>query len=100
MAKEPEDRYRTPRALADDLERWMADEPVSAWRDPLSRQVGRWGRRNRTAVTAVSVAVLTALVGTAAVLAVQTRANADLSQANIALAAANDRETARLRPRP
>ncbi len=95
MAKEPEDRYRTPRALADDLERWMADEPVSAWRDPLSRQVGRWGRRNRTAVTAVSVAVLTALVGTAAVLAVQTRANADLSQANIALAAANDRETVR-----
>ena len=95
MAKEPEDRYPAPRALADDLERWMADEPVSAWRDPLWRQVGRWGRRNRTAVTAVAVAVLAALVGTAAVLAVQTRANADLSQANIALAAAKDREAAR-----
>ncbi len=95
LAREPEDRYATPKALADDIERWAADEPVSAWREPLSRRVRRWGRRNRTAVTAAAVAVLVALVGTAAVLAVQTKANADLSQANIALAAANDREAAR-----
>ena len=26
---------RTPRALADDVERWLADEPVTAWREPL-----------------------------------------------------------------
>ena len=95
MAVEPQDRYATPKALADDIERWAADEPVSAWRDPLSRQLGRWGRRNRTAVTAVAVAVLAALVGTAAVLAVQTRANTDLSEANVALSAAKDREAAR-----
>ncbi len=36
MALTPEDRYPTPRALADDLERWLADEPVSAWREPIS----------------------------------------------------------------
>ena len=29
MALKPEDRYATPRALADDIERWMADEPVT-----------------------------------------------------------------------
>ena len=29
MALKPEDRYATPRLLADDIERWMADEPVS-----------------------------------------------------------------------
>ncbi len=29
MALEPEDRYATPRALADDIEHWLADEPVS-----------------------------------------------------------------------
>ena len=40
MALSPEDRYTTPRALADDLERWMADEPVSAWREPWSRSLG------------------------------------------------------------
>ena len=35
MATRPEDRYPTPRDLADDLERWMADEPVTAWREPF-----------------------------------------------------------------
>ncbi len=35
MATKPEDRYATPKALADDLERWMADEPVAAWREPF-----------------------------------------------------------------
>src|SRR4051794_27302287 len=50
MAAEPKDRYATAHALAEDVERWMADEPVSAWREPLSRQARRWARRNRTAV--------------------------------------------------
>ena len=34
MALRIEERYSTPRALADDIERWMADEPVSAYREP------------------------------------------------------------------
>ena len=45
MATEPEDRYPTRRALADDLERWMADEPVSAWREPLVAARSCAGRR-------------------------------------------------------
>src|SRR5262245_18901812 len=28
MALRPEDRYSSPKALAEDMERWMADEPV------------------------------------------------------------------------
>ena len=89
MALKPEDRYATCRALADDVERWMADEPVTAWREPLSRRARRWARRNRTAVTSLAAAVLVALAGTAAVLAVQTQANGRLKQANIDLAVAN-----------
>ena len=53
MALEPEDRYGSPPALAEDIERWMADEPVTAWREPLSRRSGgglggtarRWPRQ-------------------------------------------------------
>jgi serine/threonine-protein kinase len=82
METRPEDRYPTAKSLAEDLERWMADEPVSAWREPVSRRVRRWARRNRTLVTAAAAAVLVALLGTATVLAVQTRANADLRAAN------------------
>ena len=95
MALKPEDRYATSRALADDVERWMADLPVTAWREPLGRQIRRWARRNRTAVTALAASVLVALVGTGAVLAVQTQANGALQKANSKLAIANDREKQR-----
>jgi eukaryotic-like serine/threonine-protein kinase len=88
MAREPGDRYATPRALADDLERWMADEAVSARPEPLAERTRRWMRRKRTIVSAAAAAVLVALVGLAVVLAVQARANHDLS-------AANERERAR-----
>jgi PHD/YefM family antitoxin component YafN of YafNO toxin-antitoxin module len=91
----PEERHATARALADDVERWAADEPTSAWSEPFSVKARRWMRRNRTAVATVSVAVLAALIGTAAVLAVlavQTRANADLKKSNEALNIANAKE--------
>ena len=86
---------RSPQALADDVERWMADEPVSAWREPLARRARRWAKRNRTAVTAAAVALVAGVVGLSAVLAVQTRAKADIARAlgarrgPTALAAAN-----------
>ncbi len=89
MATAPADRYPTPKVLADDLERWMADEPVTAWREPLWRRARRWARRNRTVVTAAGAAVLVALVGTAVVLTVQTRANTKLRASNAKLAVAN-----------
>ena len=79
MAHRPEDRYPSGRALADDLDRWMADEPVSAWREPWARRARRWARRNRTAVTAAAVALVAGVVGLSTVLAVQTRAKDDLA---------------------
>ena len=91
MALKPDDRYPTPRALAEDIERWTADEPVTAWHEPLARRARRWARRNRTAVTAAAVAVLVALAGMASVLAVQARANAGLKLSNDALIDANSR---------
>ena len=63
MATKPEDRYASCRALADDLERWMADEPVIAWNEPWNRKLVRWLTRHRTGVTAAGAAMLMALVG-------------------------------------
>jgi serine/threonine-protein kinase len=74
MALNPEDRYAGPRMLADDIERWMADEPVTAYLEPFSRRARRWAKRNRTAVAAACVALLAGVVGLAAVLVVQTQA--------------------------
>jgi hypothetical protein len=36
--------------MADDIERWLADEPVLAHPDPFSVRLRRWGLRHRTAV--------------------------------------------------
>ena len=42
MATRPEDRYPSCRSLADDVERWEADEPVSVYRAPASVRLLRW----------------------------------------------------------
>ena len=89
MAYRPEDRYPTCRALTDDLDRWMADEPVTAWREPLARRAKRWSRRNRTAVTAGAVAFLAGVAGLVAVAGVQAQANSSLRTANIQVKRAN-----------
>jgi eukaryotic-like serine/threonine-protein kinase len=89
MATKPEDRYTSCRGLAEDIERWMADEPVTAWAEPWTRKLVRWLTRRRTEVTAAAAAVLAGVVGLSAVLAVQTRANGELTRANTDLAIAN-----------
>jgi tetratricopeptide (TPR) repeat protein/tRNA A-37 threonylcarbamoyl transferase component Bud32 len=94
MALRPEGRYGSTRALADDIESWMADEPVTAWREALSRRARRWARRHRTAVAAGLVALMVGVVGLGAVAGVQARANQRLLEANSAteeaLAEANE----------
>jgi serine/threonine-protein kinase len=96
MSLKPGERYASCRELADDVEHWLADEPVAAWREPLSRRARRWAKRNRTAVTAAAATLVAGVVALAAVLAVQSRAKADIARAlvretrvNTALAAAN-----------
>jgi tetratricopeptide (TPR) repeat protein len=62
MAPLPDNRYVSARVLADDIERWLADEPVSAWRDPWPVRASRWARRHRPAVSATAAACLVALL--------------------------------------
>ncbi len=61
MSLKPGDRYLSTRALADDVERWIADEPVSAYREPLPGRLSRWGRRHRTLVAATALSLVTAV---------------------------------------
>ena len=75
---------------------WSGGWPTSrstAWREPWTQTRSRRWARHRVGVTAAGAAVLVALVGTAAVLAVQTRANANLKAANADLAVANAKVT-------
>jgi serine/threonine protein kinase len=91
MASRGEDRYDSCRALADDIERWMADEPVTAWREPLLRRARRWRKRHRTSVTAAVVALVAGVIGLGSVAGVQARANIQLRDAKAAIERALDK---------
>ncbi|HVS39014.1 MAG TPA: serine/threonine-protein kinase, partial [Gemmataceae bacterium] len=62
MAFRPEERYVTARDLARDVDRWLADEPTGAYREPWRVRARRWVRRNRTVTAAVAAGVLVALL--------------------------------------
>jgi tetratricopeptide (TPR) repeat protein/tRNA A-37 threonylcarbamoyl transferase component Bud32 len=62
LAKRPEDRYATAGELGQEVRRWLADEPVKAWREPLRVRSGRWVRRHKPAVAALAAAALVALL--------------------------------------
>jgi WD40 repeat protein/tRNA A-37 threonylcarbamoyl transferase component Bud32 len=47
MSLTPANRYPTPRAIAADLEHWLADEPVMALPETRGQRLARWGRRHR-----------------------------------------------------
>ena len=48
MALQPEDRYASPLELAEDVEHWLADEPVTAYREPGLVRVRRWVRKHQS----------------------------------------------------
>src|SRR5262249_26327511 len=74
MSRQSGDRYPSPQDLADDIERWTADEPVSAWREPRLHRAQRWARRHRAAVIAAGAALLVALAAAVALAGLQSLA--------------------------
>jgi serine/threonine-protein kinase len=65
MARRPEDRYPSARALADDVEQWLADEPVTAHPESPVSRFARWGRRHRPLVAGAVALLVTAVVALA-----------------------------------
>jgi len=80
MSLKQADRYATPRALAEDIEHWLADEPVSAYREPWPDRMLRWSRKHRTLVTSAAAVLVLGLVGSVAFAAVVTGKNRELAR--------------------
>ncbi|WP_210420218.1 serine/threonine-protein kinase [Aquisphaera giovannonii] len=59
-AKDPERRYQTAGAMAEDLRRYLADEPILARRANAAERYWRWARRNPA--VAILGAVLTGVL--------------------------------------
>jgi serine/threonine-protein kinase len=79
MANRPADRYSSASALANDVERWLADEPVAAFTETALARAGRFGRKHRglvrTAIAALFAISLISTVG-AVIIDAQRRENA------------------------
>jgi tetratricopeptide (TPR) repeat protein len=63
MAPRPEERYGSALELAGDVEHWLADEPVAAYREPAGARLRRWVRKHPRRVTAAGVLLLATVVG-------------------------------------
>lgn len=68
LEREPTDRYQTAQQLADDLHRFLRDEPIQARRASLLEQSRRWSRRNPAlAFATVSIASLVLVIACGAI---------------------------------
>jgi TolB-like protein/Tfp pilus assembly protein PilF len=64
LDKDPQRRYSSALALAEDLERWLKHEPIRARRTGLVTRGRKWVRRNPTsALLVASVVALVAAIG-------------------------------------
>lgn len=72
MEKERGNRYSKASELADDVQRWLADEPVACYRESLLTRSTRWLRKHRTWAQALAGSLLLiAAVSVAAALMIQ-----------------------------
>jgi tetratricopeptide (TPR) repeat protein len=62
LEKLPGDRYATARDMADDLRRFLLDEPIRAKRPTLLQRARRWGRRHRAVAWAAAAGVVATVI--------------------------------------
>ncbi len=63
MALSPAGRYSTARALGEDIELWLADQPVLAYPEPFRQRAARWVRRRKQWVAAAAVLLVLTVLG-------------------------------------
>jgi serine/threonine-protein kinase len=82
IEKDPDRRYDSARALADDLERWLDGEPIQARPAGWTYRAGKKLRKHRalTAVAAAAVLVLVVLAFGLVRIRMQSRERAELAQ--------------------
>ena len=91
LEKEPGRRYGSAEALAEDLERWLAGEPVQARKPGAAGRIWRWCRRNRAVAGMVASLTIVALAGVASLVAGLAIVNRARRDADVHRATAEDR---------
>jgi tetratricopeptide (TPR) repeat protein/predicted Ser/Thr protein kinase len=85
LEKDKSRRYASATALAEDIRRYLEDEPIAAKPPSTAYQLRKFARRHKALVAvlaAVFVALVTAILGLVGYLRVQSKGNAELAAAN------------------
>jgi serine/threonine protein kinase/tetratricopeptide (TPR) repeat protein len=61
LEKDPQRRYPSAVALAEDIERWLRHEPIQARRTGMFKRAGKWARRNPAVAALVAVIITLAI---------------------------------------
>ncbi len=89
LATEPKERFGSPQSLADDVERFLADEPVAAHAEPIAVRTRRWMRKHPRTVAALSATLMVGLTSAIIIAAVVWGKNRELAKTNTDLDLAN-----------
>ncbi len=65
LQKPSAERYTSASELAQEVQRWLADEPVHAYDEPLTSRALRWARRHKTVVMATAALLVTGTIALA-----------------------------------
>jgi eukaryotic-like serine/threonine-protein kinase len=63
LRKASEERYASAAELAQEVQRNLADEPVTAFEEPWTHRILRWARKHKTLVSAAAALLITAMIG-------------------------------------
>jgi serine/threonine-protein kinase len=97
LAKRREERYPSAKALAAEVQHWLADEPVSCYREPAPVRLARWGRRHKPLVAGAAALLVAAVVALSAGTVLLGRANARIEGERAEVQRQRDRADANFR---
>ncbi|MEM7473376.1 MAG: protein kinase [Planctomycetota bacterium] len=83
MQLDPTSRYDSAIEFAKDVDRYLADEPVSTYKDPFTTRLGRWARKHKSLV-ATSIAMMIAIAVASVAIAFERQAREEERKRKIA----------------
>ncbi len=90
MSVNPSDRYASTAILAEEIEKWLADEPVKGLIEPLQVRGSRWVRRHPVLTTACALASVLTTVFLGVFIVSLKRSSAIIDEKNEKLVIARD----------